>query len=569
MKPDRRNLVADLIAGLTFAVVNVPQAMGHALLATVNPVLGIYTLMVAVPIGAIFTSSVYMNVSTTSALSVAAGAGLADIPDGQKVEALAVLVLLVGVLQLLAGLFRLGFLIRFVSNAVMIGFLNGVAVLIILGQLGDLTGFTSAFSNNVARTLDLLLHPRQIDVQATIIGLLTLGMIVLLLNTRLRKFAFIIAIVASTLLLALLSLPALPTAAGFATVETVGEVATIPRALPEFALPQLTLVFAMLLPAFSVAMIGLIQGAGVSQGMPNPDGKFPNVSRDFLGQGVANVATSFVGGVPAGGSISGTMLLMGAGAKSRWANISAGVFVAIIVLVAAPLVEMVPTPALAALLIVAGYQGLRIPQALTIWNTSKLSAAVMVITFAATLFVPLQYAVLFGVVLSFLLHVLRQANKVTIIQWVPQPEGFPVEQPAPRQLPSRQLTLLHVYGSLFFAAAKNLEEMLPAVEQTTHAVVAISVRGAGEIGSTFLIVLERYAKALHAHDSKLMLVGVDEPTRGQLAKTGVLELIGEENVFMATPQLGAAMNQAIAAAHAWLGDMPASGTARAPAQVGR
>ena len=153
LRPERRHLMSDLIAGLTFAVVNVPQAMAHALLATVNPVLGIYTLMVAVPIGAIFTSSVYMNVSTTAALSVAAGAGLVDIPASQKLEALAVLVLLVGVIQLLAGLFRLGFLIRFVSNAVMTGFLNGVAVLIILGQLGDLTGYESAFSNRVAQAL--------------------------------------------------------------------------------------------------------------------------------------------------------------------------------------------------------------------------------------------------------------------------------------------------------------------------------------------------------------------------------------------------------------------------------
>ena len=96
----------------------------------------------------------------------------------------------------------------------------------------------------------------------------------------------------------------------------------------------------MLLPAFSVAMIGLIQGAGVSQGTPNPDGKYPDVSRDFLGQGVANIATSFVGGVPAGGSISGTALIMGAGARSRWTNILAGLFVALIVLLVAPLVEL-------------------------------------------------------------------------------------------------------------------------------------------------------------------------------------------------------------------------------------
>jgi SulP family sulfate permease len=310
----------------------------------------------------------------------------------------------------------------------------------------------------------------------------------------------------------------------------------------------------MLLPAFSVALIGLIQGAGVSQGYPNPNGKYPDVSRDFLGQGVANMATSLVGGVPAGGSISGTALIMSAGAKSRWTNIFAGLFVALIVLVASPLVELVPMPALAALLIVAGFQGLRVQQAVTVWNTSRVAGVVMTMTFVATLLVPLQYAVLLGVALSILLHVARQSNKVVITEIVPVPGGLPEERPAPRQLPSHQLTMLMVYGSLFFAAAKNLEEMLPGLDKTTHAVLAIGLRGKTEIGSTFIGVLQRYAEALYAHDSKLMLVGVDPAVRAQLAKTGLLKLIGDENVFLATPQIGGAMNQAVAAAHAWLGE---------------
>jgi len=556
LKPSRENLIADVLAGLTFAVVNVPQAMAHALLAMVNPVFGIFTLMIALPIGAIFTGSVYMNVSTTSALSVATGSGLAYTPPSQRMEALAVLVLLVGVIQLLAGLFRLGFLIRFVSNAVMTGFLNGVAVLIILGQLGDLTGFHSTFSNNVLRAFDLVFRFETINVPTTIIGLLTLGGIVGLLFTPLRKFAFIIAIVAATVLLALLTLPALPTSANFSTVQTVGQVATIPRALPQLALPRPELILTMLLPAFSVALIGLIQGAGVSQAYPNPDGKYPNVSRDFFGQGAANLATSFVGGIPAGGSISGTALLISAGSKSRFANIFAGLFVAVIVLLAAPLVELVPMPALAALLIVAGFQGLRVPQAVSIWRTGKVSAVIMIITFIATLFIPLQYAVLLGMVLSVVLYVFRQSNKVVVTQWVLQPEGFPLEQPVPKKLPSRQITLLHVYGSLFFAAAKSLEEMLPAVDETTHAVVGISLRGQGEIGSTFMAVLQRYTESLHAHDSRLMLIGVDQAARDQLNKTGVLKLIGQENVFLATPQLGEAMNQAVAAATTWLAKSP-------------
>ena len=191
------------------------------------------------------------------------------------------------------------------------------------------------------------------------------------------------------------------------------------------------------------------------------------------------------------------------------------------------------------------------------WNTGKLTAVVMIMTFVATLLVPLQYAVLVGVAFSILLYVARQSNKVTITQIVPVPGGLPEERPIPKDLPSNELTMLQVYGSLFFAAAKNLEEMLPAVDQTTHAVVAIGLRGKSEIGSTFITVLQRYAQALQAHDSKLMLVGVDPAVRDQLAKTGVLKIIGEENVFLATPQLGGAMNTAAAAAYAWLGQVPA------------
>ncbi len=563
LKPRRSHLTSDLIAALTFAVVNVPQAMGHALLAAVNPLLGIYTLMVAVPVGALFNSSVFMNVSTTGALSVSAGAVLIDFPPGQRAEGLVVLVLMVGVFQLLAGLFRLGFVIRFVSNAVMTGFLNGVAVLIIMGQLSDLTGYQSSFSNRVAQSLDLLLHLGQINPQASTIGLLTLALIGLLLWLKAtRRFAFIIAIAAATLLLVVLQRPALSTSTLFSAVPTVGSLSAIPRELPDLVLPQLSLIWSLWLPALSIAIIGLVQGAGVSQGTPNPDGRYPDVSRDFLGQGAANMATSLVGGLPAGGSVSGTVLVMGAGARSRWANIFVGLFVALIVLLAGPLVERVPMPALAALLIVAGIQGFRMEQAVMVWKAGQISKVSMIVTFVAILVVPLQFAVLFGVALSILLNTIRQSNKVSVTQWVLQPQGFPLEQAPPKHLPSHRLTLLHVYGSLSFAAARNMEEMLPAIGDATHAVVAINLRGKSDIGSTFVTVLQRYAQTLKQRDSKLMLVGLDPALRAQLAKTGVLKVIGEENVFLATPQLGEALNQAVAAANAWLEQSPAESVAR-------
>jgi SulP family sulfate permease len=339
-------------------------------------------------------------------------------------------------------------------------------------------------------------------------------------------------------------------------VRTVGDIVSIPRELPALTLPTPGLLVTMALPAFSVAVIGLIQGAGVSQSYPNPDGKYPSVSRDFLGQGAANIATSFVGGIPAGGSVSGTALIIGAGAQSRWTNILGGVFVAVVVLTAAPLAELVPMPALAALLIVAGFQGLRIQPALTSWNTGRVSAASMSLTFLTTLFMPLQFAVLAGVAFSILLHVVRLSNKVTITELVLVPDGLPQERPAPKALPSRQLTLLHVNGSLFFAASKNIEDFLPAADNVTRGVAALILRGREEIGSTFIAVLQRYAQTLKARDCRLMLVGVEPGVRDQLAKTGALKVIGEENVFLATSELGAAVNAAVADARAWLGRSP-------------
>jgi SulP family sulfate permease len=416
----------------------------------------------------------------------------------------------------------------------------------------------------VAQALETLLRLPQIDPHITTVGVFTLALIVALLWIKaVERFAFIIAIVIATLLLTLLMLPTSSVPSGFAAVPTVGSISLIPRDLPQLVLPDLSLVSALLLPALSIAIIGLVYGAGVSQGTPNPDGRYPDVSRDFLGQGAANMATSVVSGLPAGGSVSGTALLMGAGARSRWANIFVGLCVTAIVLLAAPLVERVPMPALAALLIVVGIQSLRLAQAKLIWQTGRVSRMVMAVTFLAALVIPLQFAVLFGVGLSILLNTIRQSNKVVVKQWALQPQGFPLEQPAPLRLPSHQLTILQVYGSLFFAAARNIEDVLPKVGDATQSIVALNLRGKSEIGSTFVMVLERYARALQAGHGQLMLVGVDPAVRDQLAKTGVLRTIGEDNVFVATEQLGEALNRAVAAAQAKLGNTTAAPGGRA------
>ncbi len=161
----RGSMVPDLIAGLTTGVANIPDAMASGVLAGVNPVQGLYAIMVGTPLGALFGSSAYMNIATTSALAITAGSALAGYSSGEPRDAaITTLALLTGLFMALAGLLRLGRFLRFISNSVVIGFLTGVSINVILSQLGDFTGYSSEYSNKVVKAVDTLLHLDQIDI---------------------------------------------------------------------------------------------------------------------------------------------------------------------------------------------------------------------------------------------------------------------------------------------------------------------------------------------------------------------------------------------------------------------
>jgi SulP family sulfate permease len=179
----------------------------------------------------------------------------------------------------------------------------------------------------------------------------------------------------------------------------------------------------------------------------------------------------------------------------------------------------------------------------------------MLITFIGTLLMPLQFAVLLGVAISVLLFIFHQANRLTLVELVPVEGGLPIEQPTPRQLPSRKITVLFPYGSLFYAAAKTLEENLPAAEEAQHAVVIFLFRGYEQFGSTMIKVLERYTRTVQQNGGKVLLAGVSEGVLEQLKRTGMLTLIGRENIFLAQAQWGVAANQALIAGQEWLKEL--------------
>jgi sulfate permease, SulP family len=257
-------------------------------------------------------------------MALTVSAGLSGITGDTRIEALFVMTFLVGAFQLLAGLLRLGRLTRFVSNTVMVGFFTGVGVLIVLGQLSNLTGYQSSGSNKITQTFDLFMHLNLADPATVSIGIVTLAIIVIARHTQIRNFAAILAIVVSTVLVQLF---------GLSSVASVSSIGAITASLPLPQLPNLLLSPMIITAALSAAVIGLIQGAGVSSNFPNPDGTYADISRDFVGQGVGNLVAGLFRGMPIGGSISQTAVMLAAGAKTRMANIFCAVFLVVIVLV--------------------------------------------------------------------------------------------------------------------------------------------------------------------------------------------------------------------------------------------
>ena len=542
---------SDLIAGLTLGIMSIPDAMASALLAAVNPIHGAYAVMLATPVGALFASSAFMSVQTTGAMSLVVASVPAVHTGPDPTGALLLLTVMTGVIMLVLGLLKMGRLLRFVPNSVLTGFINGVAVLIILGQLGNLTGYEAQGANSVAQAFNLAVNLNMVHLQTLAVGLTTIVLILVLERTQLKGLGMVVAMLGASLLVPLF---------GWEEVALVGDIAEIPQGLPSLILPPLSEILTLIVPALSLALVGLVQGAGVSQNYINPDGKYPDSSQDFVGQGAANIAAGLFQGMPVGGSVSATGVIVNAGARSRFANIFAGLVMAAVLLVLGGLVGRLALASLGGLLIVVGFRTIRLDEAEMVWNTGPVQQAVLGITFVGTLLVPLQFAVLFGVALALLLYVFRQSNQIRIKQWVFQENGWPREQEPPQVLPSNEVTVLMPYGSLFFASAGAFEEQLPTVtEETENAAAVIIMALHNELGSTMLEVLERYDEDLNRHGSELFLAGVDKDVMAQLRLTGMLRKLGRKNVFEKTELVGESGHIAYEAAERWIADRVAKG----------
>jgi sulfate permease, SulP family len=538
-RPER----SDGVAGLVLGMQSVPDGLATGVLAGVNPLSGLNAYLVGTATGAAFASSTFLAVQGTGAMAMV----ISDVPaiTGARdpARALVTLSVLTGAVMLAAGLLRLGSLLRFVSNAVMIGFINAVGVNIVLGQLANLTGYQAEGANRLVRTFNTVIRPGELEPASIAIGIVTIALIIGLGRTRAGALGIVIGVAATSLLAQM---------AGWQGVATLDDLAIELGALPRLEWPIVRLIPALILPAFALAFVGLVQGASIAAHFPNPDGQPSDASQDFVGQGAANVASGLLQGMPVGGSASASALNVEAGAQTRWSLVIASAVMASTVVIFGQAIGVIAFPALAGLLMLIGFRTVNLANMVAVWRTGPVQAAVLATTFGLTLIIPLQYAVLVGVGLSAVLHVVRQSNQVVIRRRVTI-DGEVEEVDPPRVLPAGEIVVLQPYGSLFFAAAPVFEAKLPAIEATSEgSVVIVRLRGRTDLGTTFIEVLHRYASALVEVDSKLVVASANERIVEQFAVAGLLEVIDEDDIYLGDPRVGSALRRAEADAAEWI-----------------
>lgn len=539
----RKGFAADLVASLVNGISNVPDGLATALMVGVNPVHGLYSSLIAPTIGGLTSSSQLMIIANTVAASVFAGQAISSIPEEQRLTGLFTFVVLSGIALVIFGLLKFGRLMKYISYPVMRGFMYGVGLLLILGESSGLVGYSPEGSNTITQFIDMILNVGNWNWSAVLVSVITLGIMIILRNTRMKLFASLIALVAGTLVVSLF---------GFDSVQIVQDISEIPRGLPQLSIPDLSFLSPQFIfSAIALAAVIAVQGVGVSQMAENPDGSSTDPSRDMIAQGLANVGSGFLSGIPVGASIGSTALNMTLGAQSRVAAVLSGLWMLAIILIFPGLVEQIPMPALASLIMIAGFGAVNVKDSLSIMRSDWSAAVGFVVTLLCVLLFSIPIAVSVGVALSILLYFVISASDITVSRHK-KVDNQIIEEEVPEELPSNDVLVLSVEGSLFFAGAQTFKEKLPKVGDAQNTVVLLRLRNQSQLGATLIDILDDYADDLKANGGKLYLTGLDDTQIDYLRSSGKLEEDIEVEVFKETNVLGESTHTAVAHAREWL-----------------
>ncbi len=515
--------------------------MAAGAIVGVSPAQGLYAAIVGPVVGGLTARSELMMISTTGAASLATFEVVHNVDEGQRLGALVLVTLFVGLFLAIAAGLGLARLTSFVSHSVMTGFMTGVGVLIVLGQLGTLFGYDAHGSNSIAKLADLIQHVSSTNTGALALGCLSM---VLLIGAKRSKIGPLGPLLA-------LAIPSLIASLAGLNVEKVGDISAIPSSLPFPQLPDFSQAgLSLVTGAIAVAAIVLVQTSGVSQSLPGASAAgVPG--RDLAAAGLANIGSALFRGIPVSASLGQSALSISAGARTRLASISCGLLMLVAMLLIAGLVEQVVMSTLAGLLIVSAAGSIDVREGLAVWRTGWMPRLTVALTFCLTLVLPIQLAVGVGVLASALLYLTSSAADVRLVCLSFDEAGRLLEGPPPDKLPSNSVTILQAYGSLFFAGARTMAKKLPNPTDSYHSVVILRLRGKTRAGATAIEVLTNYAERLKQRGGRLYLAGLTPELKLELTHNGKLAL-AHVHLFEASRLQGRSVTRSYRAATTWL-----------------
>ncbi|GAB4164738.1 MAG: hypothetical protein Fur0032_00970 [Terrimicrobiaceae bacterium] len=552
----RSSLKGDAVAGLTVAVMGVPQAMAYALIAGLPPIYGLYTAIIPAIIAAALGSSNHLCTGPTNAMCMVILSLTANLPnryDVSQLQIVLVLTLLTGLFQFGFGALKLGGVVKYVSNSVVVGFTAGAGILIAANQLKGLLGVKlpegtgGHFLVTLWATVSQIHHA---NPYALVVGLLT---ILMLLGFR-RWIPKVPGSLAAIILLSLVAWFAgwSDPGMGEQRVRIVRDILPITASLDWFAVPQmlihpnLNLLKELLGGALALAILGLVESTSIARGIASSSGQRLDFNREFMAQGVSKVVGSFFSCFSSSGSFTRSAVCYQSGGKTRMAAALSGVFTAAVLLAFGPFANYIPLPCLAGIIVVTAFTMIQRERLAMTWRSGSNSRIVVSGTFLATLFMPLEIAVFAGVMLSIVI-LLRVTGKPDLTQLMQHPDYGFEEVPFNRAAPA-PVAIINLEGDLYFAAAEDLDyELLQALKPETR-VVVLRMKRLRAVGSSAMAMLEHFHVLLKARGIHLIVCGVEDDMKDVLTGSGVRRLIGEQNIFYADNRIFQSTELALARA---------------------
>jgi len=469
---DGHRLRRDLIAGLTVAAIAVPQSMAYALIAHVEPRYGLYSAIVVTAVGAIFGSSSYLINGPTNAISLVVFSALAYLDPnarGEIFEAMFLLAVMVGAVQIAIALFKLGDLTRYISESVVLGFMAGAGLLIAISQIDDLFGLAHQGTGHQSLLYRVWLSTHQGGPWNPYCFGIGAGVTILVLFFRriVRKYH----LPRLDMLLALILAASLTHALGWPQSAADGHslvVGDVPRELPTLHVPTFKFewLHEMSGSAVAIALLGLLEALAVAKSLAIQTREKLDYNKQCLAEGLANVTGGFFRCLPGSGSLTRSTINFNAGAATRWSGVFAAVATALIVLAFAPLAGYVPKAALAGILLVTAYGLVDWPRLRFAVRTSRYDAILVLATASTAVFLSVEFSILVGTMLSFIMYVPRAARlKVTELT---VGADRVVRDRQPSDEPCTAMVLFDVEGELFFGAAPELESSFDELRRRTE-----------------------------------------------------------------------------------------------------